>query len=256
VADKPRRFWLRNRFRAPNLKSMPVTPLGDSSLIVTLGAAIDEATHARVQAAWRALEAAKLPGVTEFVPAYTTVTVFYDPLAVVQAGAPPADIAGWLGGRVQAALDKPAPATTVPIGRTVEIPICYDREFAPDLVEVAERTGMTVKEVIALHLGAEYLVYLVGFAPGFPYMGGLPERLALPRREEPRKRVAPGSVGITGGQCGIYPIETPAGWNLIGRTPARMFQPEREPPVRLQAGDRVRFRQISGAEFEQWKEDE
>ncbi len=235
---------------------MPVTPLGDSSLILTVGDAIDEPTLGRVQAAWRALEAAKLPGVTELVPAYTTVTVFYDPIAAVSAGAPAREITGWMKARVEEAVKKAAPATKARAGRAIEIPICYDREFAPDLAEIAERTGLAVKEIITMHLAAEYLVYLVGFAPGFPYMGGLPERLALPRREVPRKRVAPGSVGITGTQCGIYPLEMPAGWNLIGRTPARLFRPEQEPPVLLQAGDRVRFRQITGAEFEQWKEEE
>jgi len=234
---------------------MQVTPLGDSSLIVTVGETIDEATLGRVQAAWQALQAANLPGVTELVPAYTTVTVFYDPAAVVSAGAPAAGIPEWLIERVELAAAKPSPAGKARAGRAHEIPVCYDRAFAPDLAEVAERAGLTVKEVIALHLAPEYLVYLVGFAPGFPYMGGLPERLALPRREAPRKRVAPGSVGITGAQCGIYPIETPAGWNLIGRTPVRLFRPEQEPPVLLQAGDRVRFKRITGAEFEHWKEE-
>lgn len=233
---------------------MQVTPLGDSTLILTLGDSIDEQTLARVQAASAALEAAGLPAVTELVPAYTTVTVFYDPVAAVAAGAPSRDIAGWLGVRVLQAAEKAAARPPRRQARTVEIPICYEREHAPDLAEVAERTGLSTKEVVKLHLEAEYLVFLVGFAPGFPYMGGLPAALSLPRRPEPRKRVAPGSVGIIGTQCGIYPLETPAGWNLIGRSPRRLFRPECEPPVLLQAGDRVRFHQISAAEFAVWEE--
>lgn len=233
---------------------MQVTPLGDSTLILALGDKIDEPTLARVQAVCRTLETAGLPAITELVPAYTTVTVFYDPAAAVAAGAPMEDIAGWLAARVQAAALKGATAGPLRAGNTIEIPVCYEREFAPDLAEVAEKTGLAAKDVIQLHTGAEYLVYLVGFAPGFPYLGGLPAALSLPRRAVPRKRVTPGSVGIIGTQCGIYPIETPAGWNLIGRTPLRLFRPECDPPVLLQVGDRVRFRPITAEEFAQAKE--
>lgn len=233
---------------------MQVTPLGDSTLILTLGDRIDEPTLAHVQAVCRSLEGAAVPAITELVPAYTTVTVFYDPGAAVAAGADPEDIAGWLSSRIRAAAMKTASAGPLPAGRTIEIPVCYDREFAPDLGEVVEKTGLAAKEIIQLHTGAEYLVYLIGFAPGFPYLGGLPAALSLPRRAVPRKRVVPGSVGIIGTQCGIYPIETPAGWNLIGRTPLRLFRPESEPPVLLQVGDRVRFRQITAEEFERMKE--
>lgn len=229
---------------------MHVTPLGDSTLVLTLGDRIDEATLAKVQATWRALEAAKLPAVRELVPAYTTITVFYDPVLVADAGAPVDDLAGWLGQKVLAAARKASGTGRLPKGRTMEIPICYDREYAPDLAEVAERTGMTPAEVIRLHQAADYLVYLVGFAPGFPYLGGLSPKLALPRRDVPRKRVPAGTVAITGAQCGIYPIETPAGWNLIGRTPLKLFRPTENPPVLLQVGDRVKFRAIKADEFE------
>ncbi|HYC70532.1 MAG TPA: 5-oxoprolinase subunit PxpB [Opitutaceae bacterium] len=233
---------------------MQVTPLGDSTLVLTLGDSIDEDTLTRVQSACAALEAAALPAVTELVPAYTTVTLFYDPAAAAAAGAPARDIAGWLGVRVLQAAERAVSRPPALPGRVIEIPICYEREYAPDLAEVAERTGLAAAEIVRLHLAAEYLVYLVGFAPGFPYMGGLPAQLAIPRRPVPRKRVPPGSVGIIGAQCGIYPIETPAGWNLIGRTPRPLFRPAHEPPVLLQAGDRVRFRRISAAEFEEWEE--
>jgi inhibitor of KinA len=132
--------------------------------------------------------------------------------------------------------------------------VCYDAGFAPDLGEVAACTGLTTEKIVALHQKTPFLVYLIGFAPGFPYMGGLPDALAVPRRAEPRKRVAPGSVGIIDGQCCIYPVETPGGWNLIGRTPLRLYRPEAEQPSLMQAGDRVRFHAITREEFENSRE--
>jgi inhibitor of KinA len=234
---------------------MHLTPLGDSALIVQVGDHIDEATHARVQAVVAALEAEPLPAVTELVPAYTTVTLFYQPWSAVAAGAFPEDIPGWLGGIVAARLAKVPDAPKPRRGRLVEIPVCYDPEFAPDLPEIAQRAGLPSGKVIELHQEAEYLVYLVGFAPGFPYMGGLPAELAvMPRRAQPRTKVAPGSVGIVGAQCCIYPLATPGGWNLLGCTPRRLFDPQDNPPALLGAGDRVKFRAITREEFEQWRE--
>ena len=140
-------------------------------------------------------------------------------------------------------------------GRTVEIPVCYDPEFGPDLGLVAKQAKLTPEEVIKRHGKPEYLVYLVGFAPGFPYLGGLPKELHTPRHAKPRMVVPPGSVGIGGQQTGIYPLATPGGWNLIGRTPVRLFRPEENPPVLLRAGDQVKFRAISREEFAKWEAD-
>ncbi len=227
---------------------MQIIPLGDTALLLELGEAIDEHTHRRVQTAWQALAAAPLPGVTELVPAYTTVTVFYEPLQVVQAGAPEAGIADWLMVKVHERL-KNSPKMEKNKGRTVEIPVCYEGEFGPDLGLVAKQAGLSPEDVIKRHCKAEYLVYLIGFAPGFPYLGGLPKELATPRHPKPRMVVPPGSVGIAGNQTGIYPLATPGGWNLIGRTPLRMFQPAEDPPVLLHAGDWVKFRAIPPEEF-------
>ena len=227
---------------------MQITPLGDSALILEVGEQIDEPTHHRVQAALAALEASPLPGVTELVPAYTTVTLFYDPVRALAAGAPPADIAGWLGAQALARAGK-ARGGARGSGRKVEIPVCYGGEGGVDLPEIAARAGLSPEEVIRRHSAAEYLVYLLGFSPGFAYMGGLPKELAFPRRDVPRKSVPAGSVGIVNDQTCIYPQATPGGWNLIGRTPLAMFDPRRDPPVRLHAGDRVRFRSIGLAEF-------
>ena len=138
--------------------------------------------------------------------------------------------------------------------RTVEIPICYGGDFGPDLGVVAAQAKISPEDVIKRHSRAEYFVHLVGFAPGFAYLGGLPKELATPRRATPRTQVPAGALGIGGAQTGIYPMVTPGGWNLIGRTPLRMFRPEQNPPTLLLAGDRVKFRAISRAEFAKLEE--
>jgi len=232
---------------------MQITPLGDQALMVELGDSINEATHRRVQAAWRALAAEKLPGVSETVPAYTSVTIFYDPWQVVQAGAPEAEIVGWLTAKVRERLkDPPKAAKAKP--RSVELPVCYGGDFGPDLARVAAQAKLSPDEVIKRHSKATYLVYLIGFAPGFPYLGGLPKELATPRHAKPRMEVPAGSVGIAGEQTGIYPQVTPGGWNLIGMTPVRLFRPGDNPPVQLQAGDEVKFKPITLEEFAKLKE--
>lgn len=227
---------------------MQITPLGDNALVLEVGSVIDESTHRRVQAAWRALAAAPLPAVGELVPAYTTVTVYYDPWAAVQAGAPEENIPEWLAAKLRERLKHP-PKTEKAKPRLVEVPVCYGGEFGPDLARVAAQAKIFPEEVIRRHGKGEYLVHLLGFAPGFPYLGGLPKELHTPRHAKPRMNVPPGSVGIGGEQTGIYPLATPGGWNLIGRTPLRIFRPEQNPPVLLAAGDRVRFRAITPAEF-------
>ncbi|MBL9214953.1 MAG: 5-oxoprolinase subunit PxpB [Opitutaceae bacterium] len=227
---------------------MQIVPLGDNALVLEMGEAIDESTHRRVQSAWRALAAEPLPGVGELVPAYTTVTLFYDPVRLVQAGAPEAAMVEWLGARVRERLKSPPKVDKVK-GRVVDVPVCYGGAFGPDLARVAAQAGLTPEEVVRRHARAAYLVHLVGFAPGFPYLGGLPRELATPRHAKPRMAVPPGSVAIGGSQAGIYPLATPGGWNLIGRTPLRLFRPQEDPPVLLRAGDQVRFRAISPEEF-------
>lgn len=231
---------------------MQFTPLGDSALTVELGDEINESTHRRVQAAWRALAAEPLPGVSEAVPAYTSVTLFYDPWRVVQAGAPEKEIVAWLTARIKERLKDP-PKSAKTKTRTVEIPVCYGGDFGPDLGRVAAQAKMFPEEVVKRHSGAKYLVYLIGFAPGFPYLGGLPKQLATPRHAKPRMAVPPGSVGIAGEQTGIYPQSTPGGWNLIGCTPLKLFQPDASPPVLLQAGDEVKFKPITAEEFAKLK---
>jgi len=233
---------------------MEITALGDSALIVRVrenfGEAPEEALSA-VLAAQHRLENAQLRGVIEFAPAYTTVAMFFDAARVVSAGAKPDGVFDWLAERVRDALRDSNESRHDRIETSfVEVPVCYETEFAPDLDEVARHAGVHRQEVVDLHSSAEYRVHCVGFTPGFPFLGGLPPKLATPRRDIPRKEIPAGSVGIGGTQTGIFPLKSPGGWNVIGRTPLRLFDPQRNPPVLFRAGDHVRFRAITRAEFE------
>jgi inhibitor of KinA len=228
---------------------MRFTPLGDHAVTITLGDTIDLATHRRVRAACAALDATRPAGVTDQVPAFASVTVHYDPSLVAgDANASPYD-------RLVAQLEEMLSNVRdeqLPPPRVVEIPVCYGGDLGPDLDDVARQHGLTAQQVIDLHSGTEYLVYMIGFMPGFAYMGGLPDQLATPRRATPRTAVPAGTVGIGGSQTGVYPLESPGGWNLIGRTPLRIFDIDREPATLLAAGDVARFAPISPREFEQW----
>ncbi len=231
----------------PQFSRMQITPLGDNALLAETGAAADEATLALTLSVARALAAAMLPGVTDIVPAFASVTVHYEPAKIPPGpGAPVARVAEWL--RVTAAGAKPDAKIS---GREVEVPVCYGGEQGPDLPEVARRARLTEAEVVAQHSGARYQVAAVGFSPGFPYLLGLPARLAMPRRANPRVRVPAGSVAIGGAQTGVYPLATPGGWQLVGQTPLRLFRPEEKLPALLFPGDFVRFKPITPAQFAQ-----
>ena len=161
----------------------------------------------------------------------------YDPEAFRHArGGPFAQMAAALERRLMQ-----LEVATPPPGRLIQVPVRYGGEYGPDLDDVARHAGLTADDVVRLHTGAEYAVYMVGFSPGFPYLAGLPERLAMPRLDSPRQAVPIGSVGIGGRQTGIYPVETPGGWRIIGRTSLRLFTPDADPPTLFQLGDRVRF---------------
>ena len=225
---------------------MRIEPLGDSALIVRVvddfGRDPEGALNA-VLAGLRALETAEIPGVVELAPAYTTVGVFFDPTRIESFDG--------LGASIERILSASSVEHGIKIETPlIEIPVCYDHELAPDLDDVASVSGVAAAEVIRRHSSAAYRVNCVGFIAGFPFMSGLPPELATPRRATPRKEVPAGSVGIGGAQTGIYPRTSPGGWNLIGRTPVRLFDVQRDPPTILRAGDRVRFREISREEFD------
>lgn len=213
----------------------------DRSLRIALGEGISLEAHQRVRSAFAALEAAGIPGVVDLVPSYASLLVTVDP-----AAADPLEtfsrVRRIVGEAEVAAVDGPEP-------RVVEIPVCYDPALAPDLDEVARLHGMTAADAAALHAAGDYRVHFLGFAPGFPYLGGLDPRLATPRLDRPRTRVPAGSVAIGGAQTGIYPFAMPGGWRIIGRTPLRLFRPERIPPCLVDLGDRVRFVAIDAARF-------
>jgi inhibitor of KinA len=240
---------------------MEIVPLGDSALIVRVRGRFEDAPEDTLNAVLRAfdlLQSAAIPGVIELAPAYTGVAVFFDPIAVAKATETPDKIFDWFGERIRGAIaaagQRGRRPTTAPSDvRMVEIPVCYDPEFALDIDDVARRADVSPSEVIHLHSAAEYRVACIGFVPGFPFLAGLPKKLATPRRDVPRKEIPAGSVGIGGAQTGIYPLRSPGGWNLIGRTPSRLFDPEENPPTLLRAGERVRFRAITRDEFESLK---
>ena len=216
---------------------MMLRSLGDRAVAVTLGAEISPEGNARVTAFCCALEKARLPGVLEWVPSYAAVTVHYDPLTTDYE-----TLCAALRSLETGAAARDA-------GALVVLPVCYGGEYGPDLAAVAAHCGLSEAEVIARHSGREYPVYLLGFMPGFPYLGGMDEALAAPRLKTPRTAIPAGSVGIAGKQTGVYPLVSPGGWQLIGRTPLRLFDVRRTPPTLLAAGMRVRFEPISAARF-------
>jgi inhibitor of KinA len=233
--------------------TMEVIPLGDSALLIRLRDDFEKAPTQSLESVldtMERLEAAHIPGLVELAPAYTTLALFFDPIRVVEAGAPVSDVLGWLTAKIQSAVRVRAKKKKKNETRLVEIPVCYEAEFAFDLDAVAQRANISPEEAIRLHTAAEYRVHCVGFTPGFGFLSGLDAKLATPRRATPRKEIPVGSVGIGGTQTGVYPVRSPGGWNVIGRTPLRMFDLKRDPPALLRAGDRVRFRAITREEFE------
>ena len=229
---------------------MHFAPLGDSAVMITLGDTIDERTHRLVRAASRRIRGDPPPWLIDIVPAFVSIVVHYEPLIASReqrkTETPYERVVGVLRERL-ADLD----VEHLDEQRTVEIPVCYGGELGPDLDDVARLHGLAPEDVVRLHTGADYLVYMIGFMPGFAYLGGLPERIATPRRKTPRTAVPAGTVGIGGRQTGVYPLVSPGGWNLIGRTPVKIFDFTREEPTLVTTGDRVRFRAISRAEFDE-----
>lgn len=225
------------------MSNFHLAPLGDRALLIHLGEAIDEETHRLVRAVSARLSEHPVEGLIEIVPAFASVAVHYEPSQVPNGDRQQAPYARFAA-TIETLLNNLA-VETLPPPRTVEIPVRYGGDDGPDLDEVARQHGLTTDEVVQLHTGATYRVYMLGFAPGFAYLGGLPNAIATPRRAEPRTSVPAGSVGIGGSQTGIYPLASPGGWQLIGRTSLRLFDAGHEPPTLLSVGDVVRFRAVA-----------
>src|ERR687891_317611 len=227
-----------SRRAAIRLRSM-----GEQGLVVELGDAIDPEVNARVHWLANAVMARHPGEEIEGVPTYRSLLVVHDPLRISR-------------GRLETLMhqllaEAPQDAALHSQGRLVRVPACYGGEFGPDLETVARDRGLTPGEAVALHSGATYRVYMLGFTPGFPYLGGVPARLATPRLEVPRQLVQAGSIGIAGEQTGIYPVASPGGWRLLARTPLRLFDPAASQPFLFSAADRVRFEPIDSSRFAQ-----
>ena len=212
----------------------------DAALLAVLAAEPSESATAAVLALCEALTATPPPGLVDLRPAYTSLLVVFDPRVTTH---------GVIERFVMRLLPSPG-LVLEPARRTIEIPVCYEGECAPDLADVARTAGLTTEEAAAVHAGAAYRVAFIGFSPGFAYLLGLPSRLATPRLPAPRLRVPAGSVGIAGGQTGLYPRATPGGWRLVGRTPGSLFDPVRESASLLLPGDAVRFVSVSQHDFD------
>jgi inhibitor of KinA len=222
------------------MSHLRIVPAGDAALLVELPPRIDPATNARVVALGRAVRERFGHAVRDVVVGYCSVTLYFDPLQTD---------AGWLESEVRA-LAESVPDSAAKDGRLIDVPVCYGAEYGPDLADVAGFAHGSEDDVIALHTGVTYRVYLIGFVPGLPYLASVDPRLALPRRTSPRTLVPAGSVAVAAGQTTIYPSDTPGGWHLIGRTRVKPYDPSRAEPFLFKPGDRVRFRAIDRAEFD------
>jgi len=216
-------------------------PLGDSSFLIKVGNEISLECHKLIRALVLAINQEKIKGVLELIPAYNELMLIYNPLVINYTK---------LVEKLKE-IEKNLNPDNLPPAKLIHIPVCYESEFAPDLEIVAEKNNLTKNEVIKLHSSIDYLVYMLGFTPGFCYLGGMDARIATPRKESPRKMVEAGSVGIAGNQTGIYPIDSPGGWQIIGKTPIKLFDSEREQPFLVEAGNYIKFDSITKKEFHQ-----
>ena len=214
---------------------------GDSSVCVEFGNEISPDINRTIRAFKIAVEKSGIPGIVETVPTYRSLLVHYKP-EVIGFQAITEKFKSLMG-----TLDN----IEIPPPTVIEIPVLYGGEMGPDIENVASHNGKTVEEVIKIHTSQEYLIYMIGFIAGFPYLGGMSKEIATPRLKEPRVKIDGGSVGIAGEQTGIYPLDSPGGWQLIGRTPLKLYDAEREKPVLLEAGQYIKFRSISQKEFDE-----
>lgn len=222
-----------------------IEPLGDRCLVVEFEQKVDAAVNRQARALAHVLTEQPPPGVQDVAPAFCSVAVFYRPEAYSAQPSPFQQ----LRNRIEALLAAGIGGDEGPT-RSVRIPVCYGGVHGPDLEEVAAACRMTPDEVVRAHVASDHVVFMLGFSPGFPYIGGLDPALSVPRRATPRTRIPAGTVAIARDQTAIYSLETPGGWNLIGRTPLRLFDAKADPPCRLRAGDRIRFVPIPPDDFD------
>ena len=224
-----------------------IFPLGDAAITVDFGNCIDESINQEVIARFNQLQQQPLPGMTEAVPAYSSLTVYYHMMAIKKKIPLHQTVYEWMRQKLEERLEQPVQQDQI-TGRLLNIPVCYDEEFAWDIQHLAAAKNISVEEVIQIHTAKQYKVYMLGFLPGFPYMGEIDEKIALPRKPQPVNIVA-GSVGIAGKQTGIYPLSSPGGWQIIGRTALKLFNVDKEEPTLLREGDMVQFYSITTNDF-------
>ncbi len=220
-------------------------PAGDNAVCMELSDGIEEECNTAIRGIVDDIFSKGIRGIVETVPTYRSILVYYDPFVMYY------DDAVNVLKRVYDKLD----ISSAKNGDTLVIPVLYGGESGPDLPFVAEHAHLTEKEVIDIHTSVDYLIYMLGFTPGFTYLGGMDERIATPRLKTPRKRIPAGSVGIAGKQTGMYPIDSPGGWRLIGITPVKLYDPYRDVPILPKMGDRIRFKPISEKEFNKIKKE-
>ncbi len=214
-------------------------PSGDKAVVMEFGNEISKDINSKIRNFMRLMDGTKIKGIEELLPTYRSITIMYDPSETGYQE---------LISKLDALAGRTVEGEEEKI-RIVEIPTLYGGEFGPDIDFVAGHNNLTADEVIKIHTGTDYLVYMLGFTPGFTYLGGMSKKVATPRLPSPRAKIPAGSVGIAGEQTGMYPSETPGGWQLIGRTPIQLYNPKKEPPVLLNAGDYVRYVSITQQEY-------
>lgn len=216
-------------------------PVGDKALLIEFGKEISPEINSQVRTLFLIVQKEGISGVVECVPTYRSLTIYYDPLTITLEGLKK-KIGKFEGGLSQFDLPKP---------EIYRIPVLYGDKMGPDLEFVANHNNLTEEKVIEIHSSRKYLIYMIGFTPGFPYLGGMSEEIATPRLEEPRTKIPAGSVGIAGDQTGIYPTESPGGWRVIGKTPVKLYTPDQDPPVLLKMGNYIQFFPISEDEYDE-----
>lgn len=225
-----------------------ISTLGDSALIVNFGNKIDEALNRKVLHLFQELKILALPFVKDIVPAYSTLTIFYDLLIMKNKNPVNKTSLEIFTEQIKKIIEDDMEIYSPP-SRKLKIPVCYAKKYGLDINDIGKEKKISVDEIIRLHTAKKYRVYMIGFLPGFAYMGEVDEQIAFPRKAQPRTKVEAGSVGIAGIQTGIYPLDSPGGWQIIGKTPLKIFTKEKDDPVLLQPGDEIEFYSITEDEF-------
>lgn len=219
--------------------SMKIMPAGDEAVVAEFGDKIDDGINRKVHVLARRIDREKIRGIKELLPTYRSLMVLYDPRIISYAA-------------LCRKIGKLEPADTDEgegTRRTIIVPCCYEGAFAPDMPDMQKATGLQYEEIVRIHSGVDYKIYMLGFLPGFVYLGGLDPRIAVPRLTTPRTSIPARSVGIGGSQTGVYPIASPGGWRLIGSTPLEFYDPEREKPILCEAGEYIRFVPVTSEEY-------